>query len=184
MDYNAYKVHIPDLLNPPDSLYILSYLHLSFFRHLHMQGNEISWLNWEFLQKNRPHFEYVKYLIQFRKEHDVIRRFSNLCSLGFPEIQIFEPNEKTKVLRVMYAGRNKADDADDIVLLAFNVFWEEQECFLPALPYYLKWKIDADTAGRYLENSIPGQGEAPLLLDVSKVRMAPRSVLVLSVSPQ
>ncbi len=148
------------------------------------QDNEISWLNWDFLQKNRPHFEYVKYLIQFRKEHDVIRKFSNLCSLGFREIEFFEPNEKTKVLCVMYAGRNKADDADDIVLAAFNVFWEEQECFLPALPYYLKWKIDADTAGRYLENSIPNPGEAPLLLDASRVCMAPRSVLVFSASPQ
>ena len=148
------------------------------------QDNEISWLNWEFLQKNRPHFEYVKHLIQFRKKHDVIRKFSNLCSLGYPEIQIFEPNEKTKVLCIMYAGRNKADDADDIVLVAFNVFWEEQECFLPSLPYYLKWKIDADTAGRYLKNSIPGPKEASLLLDVSKVSMAPRSALVFSVSPQ
>jgi len=148
------------------------------------QDNEISWLNWDFLQKNRPHFEYVKYLIQFRKEHDVIRKFSNLCSLGFREIEFFKPNEKTKVLCVMYAGRNKTDDADDIVLLALNVFWEEQECFLPALPYYLKWKIDADTAGRYLENSIPNPGESPLLLDASKVCMAPRSVLVFSASPQ
>ena len=52
------------------------------------QDNEISWLNWDDLKKNREHFEYVKNVIRIRKEHDVIRRFSGNCSLGLPEVHV------------------------------------------------------------------------------------------------
>ncbi len=86
------------------------------------QDNEISWLDWGGLEKNREHFEYTKHVIKIRKEHDVIRKYSRRCSLGFPELQVAEPDEETKVLRVIYAGRNHEDTDDDIVCLAVNVF--------------------------------------------------------------
>ena len=146
------------------------------------QDNEISWLDWNYLQKNRLHFDYVKYLIQYRKKHGVVRKFSNHCSIGFPEIQIIEPNEKTNVLCVIYAGRNHDEDADDIVCISINPFWEDQECYLPTLPHYLNWQIDADTSESYLKNSIPSAYCPPVILDYPQIRMAPRSVLVLSVS--
>ena len=37
------------------------------------QDNEISWLNWNDLEKNRGLFEFFKYMIAFRQEHRVIR---------------------------------------------------------------------------------------------------------------
>lgn len=143
------------------------------------QDNEISWLDWEFLEKNRDHFDYMKHIIHFRKAHSVVRKFSGYCSLGFPEIRILEPDERTKVLSILYSGRNDADDADDIVCLAVNIFWEEQECYLPLLPNLMKWQIEADTSGWYLENGIPKM-ECPVLLDGAQVHMAPRSVLVMT----
>lgn len=143
------------------------------------QDNEISWLDWEFLEKNRDHFDYMKHIIHFRKAHSVVRKFSGYCSLGFPEIRILEPDERTKVLSILYSGRNDADDADDIVCLAVNIFWEEQECYLPSLPNLMKWQIEADTSGWYLENGIPKM-ECPVLLDGAQVHMAPRSVLVMT----
>jgi glycogen operon protein len=137
--------------------------------------NEISWLNWEFIKKNQSHFDYVRHMIAVRKEHDVIRKFSGYCSLGFPEIQILEPNEQTKVLTVVYAGRHKNSSEDDIVCLAMNVFWEKQECYLPDLPHIFKWRIEADTSGRYLKDYIP---EKEILLNDCRIQIEPRSVIV------
>lgn len=144
------------------------------------QDNEISWLDWSMLEKNRDTFEFFRYLIGFRKGHTAVRRFSGHCSLGFPEIGVTEPDESTKVLRVIYAGRNSRDTGDDIVCLAVNVFWEEQEFALPGLPQGMSWFVSADTGNRYLPRSVPGRGEAPVRIAGGRIRMMPRSVCVLT----
>lgn len=143
------------------------------------QDNEISWLDWGLLDQNRDHFEYMKNVIRIRKEHDVVRKYSKRCSLGFPEVQVMEPDEETKVLRVIYAGRNHEDTGDDIVCLAVNVFWEWQEFPLPKLPSYMRWQVEADTYGNYLPAGIP-QGRTTEPVD-HRAFMAPRSALVLTV---
>lgn len=143
------------------------------------QDNEISWLDWNLLEKNRDHFEFVKYVIQLRKNHDVIRRFSGTCSLGFPEVQVFEPDEDTKILRVLYAGRNRENTGDDIVCLAINAYWEEQEFDLPSLPMYMKWQVEVDTSAVYLPDCIVKDKKAKQI-DEKNVKMQARSVLVLT----
>jgi len=149
------------------------------------QDNEISWLNWDFLKKNQEHFEYVKHMIKLRRDHDVVRRTAGKCSFGFPEIQVFEPDGGTKVLRVIYAGRNRGDTADDVVCLAVNVFWEEQTCWLPDLPSGMRWALEADSSGWYLDGGIPkaaspGRADGRYFPEGPCIRMAPRSVLVLT----
>ena len=70
------------------------------------QDNDISWLNWEDLKKNRNFFEFCKYMLQFRKDHPVLRHDSGVCSLRYPPIRIFLPADSgSKVLGVLYAGR-------------------------------------------------------------------------------
>ncbi len=143
------------------------------------QDNEISWLDWRALEKNKEHFDYVKNLLRLRKKHDVIRRYSGACSLGFPEMQTFGPDENTRVLRVLYAGRDHGNNGDDLVLLAVNVYWEEQEFSLPLLPAYLKWYVEADSSGWYLEDGIPGgKQEEPVM--GTDIRMMRRSAMVLT----
>ena len=90
------------------------------------QDNEISWLDWNRIEQNKDVFEFFKYMIQFRKDHNIIRKHTGCCSIGFPEIQVVNANEYCKVLRVIYAGRNKDNIGDDIVCLAVNVFWENR----------------------------------------------------------
>ncbi len=144
------------------------------------QDNEVSWLNWDFLERNRAHFDYMKHMIKLRKEHDVVRKYSGGCSLGLPEMQVSGPDDGTKVLCVIYAGRNQDDSGDDIVCLAINTYWEEQACFLPELPLQLKWKFEADTSGWYLPDNIPGAGQK-LSPEGNQFKMGPRSVAVLTV---
>ena len=37
------------------------------------QDNEISWLDWSLLEKNKEIFEFFRYMIAFRQQHSVIR---------------------------------------------------------------------------------------------------------------
>ena len=146
------------------------------------QDNEISWLDWADLKKNREHFEFCKYMTEFRKAHPVLRKFSGNSWCGFPEIQVMGPDSGTKALRVVYAGRGEADDCgngnDDIVCLAVNVFWEEQEVWLPSLPDRKAWHVAADTSGHYLKNHIPGQ-QGMHRLPENRLMIGARSVCVL-----
>lgn len=120
-------------------------------------------------------------MIQFRKEHDIIRKHTGSCSLGFPEIQVMEADDSCKVLRIIYAGRNKEDTQDDIICLAVNVFWENQEFCLPALHHDKGWYVAADTGKGYIPGVIPSQGEKMPLLERGWVKMSPRSVCVIVV---
>ena len=116
-------------------------------------------------------------MIQFRKLHHVVRKDMGRCFLRFPEIQITEANDWCKVLRVIYAGRKEHDDGDDIVCLAVNTFWEEQEFMLPALPPGTNWYAAVDTGNRYMPDGF-AEDEDMVLVFGGKVRMVPRSVCV------
>lgn len=142
------------------------------------QDNEISWLDWTFLEKNKETFEFFKYMIQLRKEHTVIRRPCGYCSLGYPEMKIYEPENNSYVLRIVFAGRLEDNSGDDIVLLAVNPYWEEQEVTLLHLPSPLRWKIAVDTGGQYLQTTIPKNKEQLPLIESERLKMIPRSVMV------
>lgn len=145
------------------------------------QDNEISWLNWEDLKKNRVHFEFCKYMTAFRKAHPVLRKFAGNSWCGWPEIQVMGVDANTKVLRVIYSGRVEIDDRgnghDDIVCLAVNVFWEDQEICLPSQQGGKVWYVAADTSGRYLHDYIPGQ-QGMNRLPENRVIIGARSVCV------
>jgi len=142
------------------------------------QDNEISWLDWKDLKKNKEHFEFCKYMTAFRKAHPILRKFTGSSCIGYPEIQVMGVNDACKVLRVMFAGRGQAGEKEDIVCLAINVFWEEQEFYLPDLPNNMHWSVAADTGRMYLEKCIPADGK-PIALMGNHLRMKDRSVCVL-----
>ena len=113
----------------------------------------------------------------FRKKHSVLRKFTGNSETRFPEIQVMGVDGYTKVLRVIFAGRNESNTADDIVCLAINTFWEEQEFTPPYLGEGKSWYVAADTSGRYLSSFIPDEG--PEKLAGNTVRMGERSVCIL-----
>ena len=142
------------------------------------QDNEISWLDWRDSEKNRKHFEFCKYMIAFRKAHPVLRKFSGNSENGFPETLVWGIDNNTKVLRIIFAGRNAQNTADDIICLAINTFWEDQECILPSLRVGQSWYITADTSGRYLPSYIP-EKQGLEKLEGNTIRVPVRSVCVL-----
>lgn len=143
------------------------------------QDNETSWINWNDKDKNKEHYDFFRYMIHLRKNHNVIRKFSGQCSLGFPETQVILPDEGSKVLRVMYAGRDGSNTGDDIVYLAVNVYWEEQTFILPQLPANMDWYAAADTGKRYLPDTIPDSDKGMPRISGGRISMIARSVCVL-----
>ncbi len=145
------------------------------------QDNEISWLNWGDIEKNREHFEFCRFISAFRKKHPVLRKYSGRSQAGFPEIQVMGPDYQSKVLRVIYAGRDEENRSDDIICLAVNVFWEDQEFNLPQIPAGMCYAVTVDTGKQYLPKGIAEEKKDTYRLEGNQVRMIGRSVCVLTV---
>lgn len=146
------------------------------------QDNEVSWLDWSLLEKNRELFEFFKFMIHFRKKHTVIRKKlpDAVCGLGslntrneYGELNI---EKEARMLAVSFAGYDSEKGKDDIVYVAVNPYWEDTRIFLPDLQgretWYLCVNTYGDGAGRY----VYPEGEEVRI--ESEFVMKPRSVAV------
>ena len=148
------------------------------------QDNITSWLDWNRLKKYKEMFEFCKFMIAFRKKHDVIRRKTDICTCGFPDISIHngtpwntEFRYDTRLTGVMFAGRTADDKNDDIVFIEINTFWENQNMQLPELPHYLMWNVEMNT---YESHSKGTDYNKSTERYGNNIVMKPRSVVVLS----
>ena len=144
------------------------------------QDSPISWLQWNQLEKNREHFRFTRHLIKFRNEHPVIRKYMGGCSLGFPDSWALGPDH-TNVLRVIFAGRNADNTADDIVCVAINAHWERQDCYLPELPHYLCWQIETDSSLEIYKAGFPDTRDKKVRTNGNMINMEARSTMVFTV---
>lgn len=151
------------------------------------QDNEVSWLDWSLLEKNRELFEFFKFMIHFRKKHTVIRKKlpDAVCGLGslntrneYGELNI---EKEARMLAVSFAGYDSEKGKDDIVYVAVNPYWEDTRIFLPDLQgretWYLCVNTYGDGAGRY----VYPEGEEVRI--ESEFVMKPRSVAVFTTKP-
>ena len=143
------------------------------------QDNIISWLDWNLCKKNNNLFQFFKYLIAFRKEHDPIRRHTPSCSLGFPEMSAHDVNpwdsdfkEDSHYVGIMYAGRTK--EMDDCIYVAINTYWEKLYVKLPSLPLNMSWYQVVDT---FEEESVM---QEPIRIDEG-VEVKERSVMIFKI---
>ena len=86
------------------------------------QDNIISWLDWTRLEKYQEIHDFFRYMIAFREKYPILRRSTKKALCGLPEISIhngFPWNGGTdytsKLIGIMYAGRDDADTRDDII---------------------------------------------------------------------
>lgn len=148
------------------------------------QDNEISWLDWEMLKKNREIFEFFKYMIAFRKAHPAVRGNCRPSRIGFPGISVHstEPwdgniTEESRYLGAMFSGSLEQEGTEDLVYLAINVYWEDQTFRLPSLPDGLVWHMAVNTAAADPEGCCLSGRENMPAID-SEFIMRPRSVAV------
>ena len=138
------------------------------------QDNEISWLDWSLLDKNRELFEHFKYMIHFLKNHCSIRGDMPPGSMNFPPISTHSNRpwedpitEDSKVVCVFYASQKENSTRDDLVYMAINSYWEDQQIWLPRLPRPYVWKLAVYT-----------DSEDPRQLTGDTLVMGPRSTAV------
>ncbi len=123
------------------------------------QDNEISWTSWNAKKKNEEIFQYVKFLIDFRKKHSIVHVSSQMQmrdfrALGIPDMSFH--SDKTWVLDVgcfcrqfgmMLNGKYSViygNDEERTVYIAYNMHWEERSLGLPGNDDSV-WDIEACT---------------------------------------
>ena len=116
------------------------------------QDNEISWLNWSLLEKNRALFRFFRYMIAFRGAHPAIRKDLEPSYIGFPSMSLhglvpWEPDapENEHVACVLFSGYDDATEQEDLVYVAVNAHWQPAHMTLPDLPEEYVWKIAVNT---------------------------------------
>lgn len=157
------------------------------------QDNEISWLNWRQLKTNQYLYEFVKYLITFRKEHPVFHmskepRVMDYLVCGHPDISYHgvkawcpEFDNFRRQMGIMYCGEygvRSDGTTDDYFFVMYNMHWEPHEFALPHLPKNRSWHMAFDTddaaANGYYE-----AGTEPELENQKQYMVPPRTILVL-----
>lgn len=148
------------------------------------QDNIISWLDWSRLEKFKEIHDFVRHMIQFRKEHPILRKMTKPSSCQFPEISVHNgtpfnasTDYKTKLIGIMYAGRNEEDTEDDIVFYCMNAYWELLVMQLPVLPNGKHWHVDTNTNAEYFDGEdFTAKTE---LLGVNTIRVPARTTIIL-----
>lgn len=145
--------------------------------------NETSWIDWHLMKKNKEFFEFVRSMIQFRKNHPILHTAEELTmtdrlGLGCPDLS-YHAEEAWKVdlsnynrhIAMMYYGRYARKDQkteDDTIYIAYNMHWEAHQFALPSLPGGYRWEVITDT-----------DSETEEMANVSQIDVKPRSVKVL-----
>ncbi len=149
------------------------------------QDNLVSWLDWNRLEEYQEIHDFFRYMIAFRKEHAVLRKSTGPASCGLPEISIhngYPFNNRTdynsRLIGVMFAGRDEADTRDDVIFYGMNAYWEPINMQLPELPCGKKWKVCVNTAVPYADGQSPEQFMNNT--QNNNLRIEPRTVVILT----
>jgi glycogen operon protein len=124
------------------------------------QDNEISWVNWSLLDLNREIFEFTKKMIQFRKNHPILRsnKFftgkkmdnNGTEDLSWHGTEIFNPEweDGEPVIAALINGEYAtitAGSEDSDFFMIFNASFEDLDFQIPKSPSGRKWKISINT---------------------------------------
>ena len=123
------------------------------------QDNELSWLDWSYLEKNKELFEFFRFMIAFRQKHPVIRKNLPNAVCGMEPMHCHDlsaentnlpPN--TRTFSVSFAGYDRKKGQDDIVYVSINTYWENVRITLPDVrrgAWYLNVNTYGDEKRRY-----------------------------------
>ena len=147
------------------------------------QDNEISWLDWSLLEKNRDLFEFFKFMIAYRKEHKVISRKLSDAVCGMEPLRTHSADgsdgqvpRDAMTFSVTFAGYDKEKGADDLVCIVINTYWEDVSVNLPNHLGRIAWRLSVNTYGDENGNYCYPEGSEVRI--ESQFTMRPRSVAI------
>lgn len=145
------------------------------------QDNEISWFDWDLVERHRRLHDYVARLLKFRRSSPFFRDERFWAHPGGADITWHgvEPNRPdwgdtshSVAFELAHAG-----DPGTHLYVAFNAYWEPLEFELPQVPATHRWALAADTAAP-APDDVPATS-LPLPDDTASIVVGPRSVSVL-----
>jgi len=119
------------------------------------QDNEITWLNWKDLDRNKEIYEFFKSLVSIRNNHPVLKkdaepRLMDYISCGYPDVsyhgeKAWQPSMEVyeRSAGILYCGsygRHRSGEEDNFLYLGINMHWEPCKLALPRLPKGYKWE--------------------------------------------
>jgi len=146
------------------------------------QDNEISWFDWDLVERHRLLFGFVARLLKFRRSSAFYRdeRFwahPGGADITWHGVQPNRPdwgeNSHSLAFELVHA-----DEPDTQLYAALNAYWESLVFELPPLPTTHRWALAADTAAAPPDDVPPDP--RPLPLGTATVVVGARSVSVLS----
>lgn len=154
--------------------------------------SDLTWLDWNLLEENADLFRFFKLMIEFRKQHPILRReehfrHSDYMGAGYPDISfhgtsLWQPDwsEDSRTLAVLLSGKHvpKNQKYDDDMYIIMSSFWEPLEFELPPLKGRKRWHVAIDTR-RISPKDIYQKGEEPRLRSQKSIKLGDRSVMVL-----
>ena len=122
------------------------------------QDNEISWLDWEDVDRNREIFEFCRGMVAFRRAHPVLRNsrhFQNrdFVGSGLPDISWHSTRKwwadfsSSLTLAFMLDGRHAKNGTatDSTLYVAMNMHWEAHGFELPSPAGNVLWHVAVNT---------------------------------------
>ncbi len=118
------------------------------------QDNEISWLDWSLLEKNRDFFDFFQFMIAFRMAHPVIRKRLPDAVCGMAPLHTHNINaaetaipRDARTFSVCFAGYDTDKGRDDLVYVSVNTYWKDVHIILPSLNTTGNWYLAVNTFG-------------------------------------
>lgn len=150
------------------------------------QDNEISWVDWSRLEKNRDLFEFFKFMIAYRFKHPIIRKKLPDAVCGMDGLHTHDIHaEKLSIPReartfgVSFAGYDREKGCDDLVYIAVNTYWEDVRITLPDTHNAGIWHLSVNTYGDGQGRYCYPEGQEARIDD--EFIMRPRSVAIFTV---
>ena len=122
------------------------------------QDNEISWVDWSFLEKNRDLFRFTTEMIRFRKRHPSLRRKNFFTgqrgeNVSDPDISwhgwnVGEPrwDEESHTVAMMINGEYANGHRDADIYIIFNASMVSRYYAIPESFSGMNWLLVADTS--------------------------------------
>lgn len=157
------------------------------------QDNEISWYNWDFVEKHREIYRFCRELIRFRKNHPALRRSKfftdgKLNKSRTPDIGWLSENgepqdwkaENRRLACFINGNRDDTGSNMDEADLYFMFNSTSTKCVFKISPllHGKRWRIAIDTGAESPGDIFP-TGEEPLVNDTGRYRLKPLSTAVL-----
>ena len=134
------------------------------------QDNDISWFDWNLVEKHKDLLRFVQSLIKFRREQPTVRRTSYLTGRPvdgrlIPDVSWYSPagdpldwgqNELAMIAYI--AAPSRAEDPDGLgrdVVMMFNSTGDDLKYHIPSVGRGMRWKLFADTAAISPEDIYP-----------------------------